>query len=117
MAPLESESPVVAQLAERLRDALVRLEGLASKIDQQYLSKELWKADSARLDEVVRSIRQSITNVEQIEATHATKEELAQVRLNVAELQDDKKWLVRLVIGLIVVGVISGFIASGGFSK
>jgi hypothetical protein len=114
---LESESPVVAQLAERLRDALVRLEGLASKIDSQYLSKELWKADSLRMDEVIRGIRQSIDGIKDIAATHATKEELSQVRLDVAELQDDKKWLIRLVIGLIVVGVISAFIASGGVPK
>ena len=35
----------------------------------------------------------------------------------VAQLEDDKKWLVRLVLGFIVLGILGAiFVASGGTS-
>lgn len=114
-------SAVAQQLSQSLTDVLNRLQALATKIETQYLSKELWKKDSERLDEIIRGLRIADADLrkilESLETKYATKEEVGNLRTDVVELQDDKKWIVRLILGVIVVGIITAYVVSGGAPK
>ncbi len=114
-------SPLAAQLTQSLKDVLIRLEGLATKIETQYLSKELWRKDSERLDEIIRGLRVADSDMRQIldalDGKYATKEEVGNIRTDVVELQDERKWVIRLVIGLVIVGIVTAYLASGGTAK
>lgn len=86
----------IQELARRLDEVVGTLEGLVSRLDATYLRRDLFDAKS-QTAELARD-RQS--------------DAMAALTDRVAQLEDDKKWLVRLVLGFIVLAVLGAVFAA-----
>lgn len=94
----------IGELSRQVRDVLVRFEGLVARLDSSFLQKELYNLRQQVIDK-------SFVDLETGKADKSTTEEL---RKRIENLEDDKKWLVRLVIGFIILGILGAiFVASG----
>lgn len=94
----------IGELSRQVRDVLLRFEGLATRLDTSYVQKELYNLRQEVIDK-------SFLALEKDKAENSTVEEL---RKRIESLEDDKKWLVRLVIGFIILAILGAiFVASG----
>lgn len=123
--------PGIGELQRSLQAVLVRFEALATKMDTQFVQKENFNVWQRLFDETIHGIRDTLKAIDKANDQHATKEELVErysrlhqeidkraykslvddLRQDVAELQDDKKWLIRLVGGVIVLAVLTLVVA------
>lgn len=115
--------PGVGELGRQLQVVLNRFETLANGLEQKFVNKEVNKVDRELINETIRGMREAHTSlrrvVEQHEDRHATKSEVSEVKKDLAslseEIKDGKRWIVRLVIGALIIAAV-GFIVAGGIS-
>lgn len=79
----------VAELGRILNDALIRIEALTKRLDEHFVTKEVFDSYKRFADEVHKNQRDDIDG-----------------------LLSDKQWLMRLVGGVIVVALLGVIIAS-----
>lgn len=89
----EDSGITVAELARQVRDVLVRFEGIVQRLESgQYVRSDIF--DMYKLGVGV---------------------ELNNIRAEVEELKDDRKWLIRLVGTFIILGILGAvFLVKGG---
>ena len=79
-----------AEIARRLDEVAGRFEALANQLDMKYVRNDLFTAYK-----------------ELVEAKNKVQDQaLADTQKRVAELEDGRKWLSRLIIGFIVLAVL-----------
>lgn len=96
-----SSQQTLGEVARRLDDVFRQFENLANSIPNIFVTKELFEAYQKLIDANDRALTL------QIEAQND----------RILELEDDKKWLYRLIIGavvLAVIGIVVGANAIGG---
>ena len=77
--------PTIGELSRQVSGALIRMEATVSKLETQYVSRELFNLWQNTTDNRLR------------------------------QLEDNNKWLVRLVIGFVIAGILGAlFTLSGG---
>ena len=121
---MPDEGVSTGELSRQVRDVLIRFQGLADRLDSSYVSKELYQLRQEVLDRIIRGIEDSLSKtcsaetVKAIEAEKASVAALDDLRKRVDTLEDDKKWLTRLVAAFIILGVLGAvFVASGVYPK
>ena len=98
MVASDATEYILQELARRLDEVTSRLENGLSRFDSTYIRKDVY--DQAQ---------------KTAEAEHTAQElKIKNLESRLDDLEDDKKWLVRLVIGFIVLGVLGAVI---GFAK
>lgn len=101
----------VGELARQLRDVFTRIEGLARRLEDQFVSNKV-------LDLYRENVNQALAALEKNQRAHeqdkAEKSALTALETRVTSLEDDKKWLVRLVIGFIILGLLGVLFAASG---
>jgi hypothetical protein len=83
---MDSEGqPTIGELSRQVQGVLVRVESVVSKLESQYVRNDIYLLWQQSMDERVK------------------------------QLEDDKKWLVRLVLGIVIASVITlSYTLSGG---
>lgn len=85
---------ILQELARRLDEVTSRLEGGLNRLDGTYVRKDVWTEAQGTI--AAERTRQS--------------DKIAVLETRVDELENDKQWLVRLVIGFIIVGILGAVI-------
>lgn len=111
------------ELARRVGEVLSRLQGLVDLVENRYVRKDI-------LELYKETINQSLLQVQQALGTKADASGLSGIdkkadktvvdnlEKRVASLEDNNKWLVRLVGALIVGAIFAAvFTAGGGLAK
>lgn len=84
------DSPALPEVARRLNEVFGRYEQIANELPKTFVSKELFEAkQEVMLARIDAAMAQHVVLQKQVEA-----------------LEDDKKWLYRLIIGAVVLAVL-----------
>lgn len=103
-----------------VRDVLVRFEGLVTRLETQFVRtdvfdyyKQLVETDIKRLNIAAdrAADKEKFREIEVDMEKKVSKGELTALEKRILNLEDDKKWLVRVVISFIVVGVLTAIFA------
>ena len=102
---------------------LLRFERLATRLETQFVNKESYSIYQKLVDQEIKTLQDTTKQLATAETANSLKSEvegkasngaLKGLEQRVSELEDDRKWLVRLVIGFIVLGVLGAiYVASG----
>lgn len=79
--------PTIGELSRQVQGVLVRVESVVSRLETQYVRNDLYLLGQKNVDD------------------------------RITQLEDDKKWLYRLVIGFIVTAVLVAVFTISGGSK
>lgn len=118
--PTTDEGPGVAELARQVQAVLNRFESLSSQLEHTFVRRDLYEMYKAFIDGKLNELAIKSDRVPSLEKIQSLENELKdaadrQVVQNlttrVEALEDDKKWLTRLVIGFIVLGVLGAIFA------
>jgi hypothetical protein len=118
--PPPEETYSVAELARSLRDVFTRLEGLARRLeDGQFVRTDLYNLYRESVNQALAALQAAqavlerdkadkshVNSVAESVKTKADTSSFSGLEARVAQLEDDKKWLVRLIIGFIILGVL-----------
>lgn len=102
-------APTVGELARGLRDVLVRFEGLIQRIEIGYISKDVYTLGQELLRAADSALKTAVEN--EAKERESCDEEL---RRRISNLEDNQKWLVRAVIGMVLAAVIGGVLLTKG---
>lgn len=86
-APVPDEGPSLGELSRRVAEVLAKFEGLLRDLDLKYVNKEVYKAEKQHSDQ------------------------------RLGGLEDNLKWVVRTVLGLVITALIAGVIYYSGGAK
>ena len=113
--PPPDENMTVGELARAVRDAFVRMEGIARRLeDGQFVRTDLYNLAQQNLQQLISDL---VRRISAVETDKVSKTEFQNLQQEVNDLKDDKKWLVRLILGFIVLAILGAvFAASGGAS-
>lgn len=101
MTDAQHPGPTLAELARRMQEMYVRFEAIAIKMETSYVTKELYELNNRYLEELVGRNKEYSDNLRR-----QSEEDIKLLRTSIDELNDDKKWLVRLVFGAIILTVL-----------
>ena len=117
--PTHDEGVSVGELSRMVRDVLVRFEGLAARLDNSFVRNDTFKLQIALVEAALKQLQDAIPLLADKQVTQdkikdlsddisgkASKGELEAAVKRIAELEDDKKWLTRIILSFIVVGVL-----------
>lgn len=116
----DGESPGVGELSRQVRDVLVRFEGLATRLETQFVRSDNFNLYKQLVDQAIANLQALVATlaradkVEDLERDMIDKASSSSVDAltkRVNDLEDDKKWLTRLVIGFIILGVLGAVFA------
>ena len=101
----------IGELSRQVTSVLLRLEGITKRLEDQFVRRdvlELYQKSSeletGQLKEKIAGLDKDKVEVSEFKALEA----------RVTKFEDDKKWLVRLVLGVVIIAVLSLVIVSGG---
>src|SRR4051812_7966278 len=100
-------TPTLAELARRMQEMYVRFEAIAVKMETSYVTKELYELNNKYTEQLVLATKDYSVNLRR-----ESKDDIAILKTRVDELEDDKKWLVRLVFGAILLTVLGTILIS-----
>lgn len=110
----------IGELSRQVRDVLVRFEGLATRLETQFVRSENFQLYKQLVDTAISNLQQRVSELASAEQMKnlredvddkASKGHVSNLERRVADLEDDKKWLVRLVVGFIILGVLGAVFA------
>jgi len=109
--PDTQNSPALGELSRQVRDVLTRYEGIANKLETNFVTKEFFKLYT---DGLARELEHASRAADRQAA--AEKERNDQLDKRVSKLESNITWVVRVVIAAIVVAVLAaiGISRSGG---
>jgi predicted nuclease of restriction endonuclease-like RecB superfamily len=101
----------IAELARQVREVLGRFQSLADRLDTSYVTKEVFDLYQRGVDKTVGELEKDAANLERDKAEVLAFNDLAR---RVANIEDNQKWMVRLILGLIVVAIVGTVLITGG---
>lgn len=114
----------VGELAREVQRALLRMEALAQQLQNgQFVSSEVFRIHKEGLDTRITALKEAIDKAATAETVSALrvevdqkadKTEVAAVQVQVNSLAEDRKWLVRAILLIVIAAVLSVAFASGG---
>lgn len=110
MSPSEHEIGV-AELARQVRDVLARFQSLADRLDNAYTTKEMFNLYKTLVDQAIATLQEKVTELDRDKVEKTTEASLDQ---RVKNLEDNQKWITRLLVSLIIVAVVGTVIVTGG---
>lgn len=95
MADEPGTSVSIGELSRQVSHTLIKMEQLASRLEGgQFISAELFKVYREGMDREFKSFDQRL-----------------------AQMEDNWKWLTRLILGFIILGLLGAFVVFGGQPK
>lgn len=102
-----SSQPTVGELARGLQAVLVRFEGLIQRIELNYIQKDVYELGTKLSEAADRALKTAIETEEK--DRQACDEAL---RHRIEKLESNQTWLVRTIIGAVVLAVLAGVLVS-----
>ena len=100
--------PGVGELSRQVREVLGRFEGLANKLEANFVNKDIFKLYS---DGVTRELEHVSKALDM--QVQAEKERNDQLEKRISKLEGNVTWVVRIVIAAVIVALLAGI----GISK
>lgn len=116
----DSDGVGIGELSRQVRDVLLRFEGLATRLETQFVRNDNFALYKQLVDNSLDQLQKTVTllaslervsNLESKVADKADKATMTGLEDRVVQLEDDKKWITRLVIGFIVLAVLGAIFA------
>lgn len=101
----------VGELSRQLRDVLVRFEGLTRRMDDQYVRRDSLELVQANLMLAMNQIRDRLLVLEK---ESIDDKDFAALNERLKQQEDNARWLVRLVIGFVILGILGALFAISG---
>jgi hypothetical protein len=102
-----------------VRDVLIRFEGLATRLETQFVRSDNFLLYKQLVDTAISNLQQRVNDlasleqfgnlrqdVDNLSTDKAAKTDVTSLERRVTELEDDKKWLIRLILGFIILAVL-----------
>lgn len=115
-------APGLGELSRQVRDVLVRFEGLAARLETQFVRSDIFILYKENLDRELRRLARVVDDIEdkmdkmpsadKLDKL-ATVESVKTLEGRVGWLEDNLKWIVRLVLGFVVMGILAAVIVFG----
>lgn len=118
----EGGTPGLGELSRQVRDVLVRFSELAARLENQFVRSDIFilyrenmERELRRLTRIVDEIEDKVEKLPSTESVNklATTEALKTVEGRVGGLEDNQKWITRLIIAFVVMGILAAVIAFG----
>lgn len=125
MPDTENHAPGLGELSRQVRDVLVRFEKLATQLENQFVRRDIWEWQKAAIERSVQQLDGDLKDIEkvaqgslkdlktQVETERATKDSHATLERRVGALEDNQKWLVRIVLTFVILGILAATIVFG----
>jgi hypothetical protein len=124
MPPQGDDGVGIGELSRQVQEVFVRFERLAAKLESgQFVRADAYAMYQQFVDQAIRQLQDANRNFATSESAKTLKSEvdgkasegaLKGLEQRVSELEDDRKWLIRLVIGFVILGVMGALFAVGG---
>jgi uncharacterized membrane protein YheB (UPF0754 family) len=117
----EPDGISIGELSRQVQGVLVRFESLVTRLDGQYVRNENLELYKQLVNQTLQQLQTTVAQlasaekVKDLEAdieAKASKGTVAALESAVKELQDDKKWLTRLILGFIILAVLGAIFAA-----
>lgn len=97
----DHNAPGLGELSRQVRDVLVRFSELAVKLETQFVRADIFELYKQQIVRELQRIDRDISD------TKADDErERKHLANRVASLEDNQKWLVRIVVTFVILGVL-----------
>jgi sugar-specific transcriptional regulator TrmB len=108
----DDAAPNLGEIGRRLQESFSRLESLAHKLeDGQFVRTDLYNLYKEGQASQLVTMKEAI---DQLERVKVDSTEVNSMEQRIQQLEDDKKWLIRLVLGLVIVAVLGLVIVTNG---
>lgn len=123
MPPQGDDGVGIGELSRQVQQVLLRFESLATRLETQFVNKESYSIYQLLVDQAIKTLQDTTKQLATAETANSLKADvdgkastgaLKGLEQRVSELEDDRKWLVRLLIGFIVLGVLSAIYVAAG---
>lgn len=119
----------VGELSRMVRDTLVRFEGLAQRLETQFVRQDNFLLYKTLVDQALKALQDdvakaanAVTVAEKIKALEdgaknlASKDDLKVLAERVTDLEGDRRWLIRLIMSFVILGVLGAvfYVAKAG---
>lgn len=113
----------IGELSRQVQQVLLRFESLATRLETQFVNKESYSIYQQLVDQAMKTLQDTTKQLATAETANSLKAEvegkasmgaLKGIEQRVSELEDDRKWLVRLIIGFIILGVLGAIYVAAG---
>lgn len=118
--PPQEEGVGIGELSRQVRDVLARFEGLATRLDSSYVRRDNFDLYSQLVNQALAGLQDGVKKLASAEAVNnlaadiegkASKGQVDSLETRIKDLEDDKRWLVRLVATFIILGVLGAVFA------
>lgn len=102
-----NSQPTVGELARGLQAVLVRFEGLIQRVEMNYVQKDVYDLGIKLAEAADKALKTAIeTEQKDREACDDS------LRQRIEKLESNQTWLVRTIIGAVVLAVLAGVLVS-----
>lgn len=122
--PHDEDGIGIGELSRQVQQVLIRFEGLAARLESQFIRKETYDLRGQLVDQAISQLQEKTSSLATAETARTLREEVDKkaskgqvegLEQRVTELEDDRKWLIRLVLGFIVLSILGAiFVVSKG---
>lgn len=111
----DHDTPGIGELSRQVRDVLLRFEGLATRLETQFVRSDNFNLYKQLVDQSIAGLESTIQSLARKDRLDAVEDDLDDkcdkatvnaLTRRVDDLEDGKKWLTRLVVGFIILGVL-----------
>lgn len=114
MPETESHAPGLGELSRQVRDVLVRFEKLATQLENQFVRRDIWEWQKSTIEKSVGELDGDLKELERsVEAKRVSVDTHATLERRVKDLEDNQRWLIRLIIAFVIMGVLGATIYFG----
>lgn len=111
---MATDDVTIRELARQVSEIFERFTDLAKRLESgQFVRTDIYNLQQEAVRLALNALE---TRAKALEDTRVAKGELEGLRSEVNELKDDKKWLVRLVLAFVVLGILGAVFVTRGAS-
>lgn len=120
----EADGVGVGELSRQVQQTLLRFEGLAARLETQFVRVETYEMYKQLVDQAIKSLQDTTKTLATAETTKNLRDEVERrasigqvesLEQRLEQLEDDRKWMVRLIMSFIILSVLGAvFVVSKG---
>lgn len=108
----ENGDPIgVGELSRQLRDVLIRFEGLTKRMEEQFVRRDSLGMVQDNINLTISQLREKVVTLEKESVDQKDYDTLEK---RVEQQEDNTRWLVRLIIGFVILAILGAIFAVNG---